>query len=264
MAATSLWCARPRGFILHCMSTDQIAALKKKIEDVGPWFHNFEIVPGVWSDTRTYGPGWEYLVDRWSLVESLLPSVSGKACLDVGCCSGFFSFRLKDAGASSVLGVDRGDQPKAIAQARLAEEYMGKGVAFDALSSYEIPTLNRQFDIVLCLGVLYHLRHPLLAIEALRSVCSGTLVLQTITSGPAGEVPELPVDEAADIGLRSATVDDARFPAMKFVEGKLQGDGSCWWIPNPQAVLALLRAGGFKPQRCVARDHEIYVSATAI
>jgi tRNA (mo5U34)-methyltransferase len=243
------------------LSADEITALKTRIEEVGPWFHNFQIAPGVWTDATGYGPGSAYLEDRWSVVETLLPPIEGRSCLDVGCCSGFFSFQLKEAGAADVLGVDQGDQPKAIAQARVAETYLRKGVRFEATSIYDLAALDRQFDVVICLGVLYHLRHPLLAIEALRSVSREGLVLQTITTATGPDFEELPPDTLEGLRLRSELLADPRFPHVRFVESKLDNDGSCWSVPSPQAVFAMLRASGFRIGRYVARPHEIYVHA---
>src|SRR3989442_11624472 len=159
-------------------------AIAQKMEELGPWFHNYEIASGVWTNPTGQGPGIEYPVGRWRLIEPLLPDVKGKSCLDVGCSSGFFSLKLKELGASYVLGVDfQEEQPKAIKQAQFAAQTLGLDVDFRVMSAYDLATLARKFDVILFMGVFYHLRHPLVALEAARALCGGTLIFQSITTG---------------------------------------------------------------------------------
>src|SRR5215470_19676000 len=72
--------------------------LIQQIDELGPWFHNFEIASGVWTNASERFPGMEYPLERWRLIEPLLPDLEGKSCLDVGCSSGFFSLKLKELG----------------------------------------------------------------------------------------------------------------------------------------------------------------------
>src|SRR4051812_23158565 len=97
----------------------------------------------------------------------------GKSCLDIGCSSGFFSLKLKELGAAYVLGVDSGEQPQAIKQAQFAAATLGLDVDFRILSAYDLAALGTTFDVVLFMGVFYHLRHPLVALEAAHAVCGG-------------------------------------------------------------------------------------------
>src|SRR5262249_30617798 len=113
----------------------------------------------------------------------------------------------------------------------------------------------------LFLGVFYHLRHPLLALESIRRVCRGTLLMQTITTPNrigTYETPPAPLN--VNGGLRSAELNLPEFPLLRFVEGTLDGDNSCWFVPSVEAVLAMLRATGFKPKQIIRpTGHEVIV-----
>jgi tRNA (mo5U34)-methyltransferase len=219
----------------------------------------------VWTNPEWIGAGPEYPAWRWDLVAPLLPEVNDKKCLDVGCSSGFFSLKLKELGASAVLGIDQGEQARAIEQARLAAESLRLDVSFQELSVYDVGTLSRDFDVVLFLGVFYHLRHPLLALEQLRTVCSGQLLLQTITTPhDVGHYQDCPSEQNVDTGMRSPILNQPDFPLLRFVQGALDGDPSCWFVPSPEAVLAMLRSCGFEPERMIfPTPHEMIVRARA-
>lgn len=239
--------------------------LAESVKAIGPWFHNYEIASGVWTNPEGTSPGFDYPAWRWGFISPLLREVQGKTCLDVGCSSGFFSLKLSDLGAAQVLGVDDGEQIHALEQARFAARQLNLNAEFQKRSVYQVSELGRQFDLVLCLGVLYHLRHPLLALESLRSVCRGTLILQTITTKHlTTEATELPVELLKNLDLRSPVLSEPGFPALKFIEHALGPDTTCWFVPNPEAVYAMLRSAGFAVEEVIfPTEHEIIVKATA-
>jgi tRNA (mo5U34)-methyltransferase len=240
-------------------------ALAREIQDLGPWFHNYEIASGIWTNPNGEGAGADYVARRWGILQNLLPDVRGKSCLDVGCSSGFFSLKLKELGAQFVVGVDHGEQLKAIEQARFAARELHLDIDFRNVSVYELQELQRTFDVVLCMGVLYHLRHPMLALERLRAVCSGTLILQTITTNSNSKIEEISPELLASTQLQSQVLEQPGFPALRFVEGALNGDSSCWFLPNPPAVLAMMRSSGFRVEQVVlSSPHEIFVQAVAV
>jgi len=227
------------------------AQLLAEVARLGPWFHNFEIARNVWTNADGTGPGADYPARRWKDVQPLFANLAGKSCLDIGCSSGFFSLKAKELGAASVLGVDSGEQVGAIDQARYAGKVLGLSASFETISAYDLARLTERFDTVFFMGVLYHLRHPLVALEAIRSVCTGSLILQTITTPSGMRNRELERQETENVGLNSRTMLDDRFPTVRFVEGKLAGDSSCWFIPNVQAVTAMLRTAGFVPEEFI-------------
>jgi tRNA (mo5U34)-methyltransferase len=234
-------------------------ALIEEIETLGPWFHNYEIACDIWTNPST-PPGVDYPLSRWRLIEPLLPDVKGKSCLDVGCSSGFFSLKLKELGAAYVLGVDSGEQPRAIEQARFAASTLGLDVDFRILSAYDLASLDRKFDLVLFMGVFYHLRHPLVALEGVRAVCGGTIIFQTVTTGHQRRFSENEHRPMANVGLCSGVIAGRQFPAMHFVEGALDNDTSCWFVPNLQGVAAILRSCGFTLDHVTfTTDHDVIV-----
>ena len=242
------------------VSESQRRAILSRIAELGFWFHNYEIARGVWTNPSDKEPGIDYPLKRWKLIETLLPDMTGKSCLDVGCSSGFFSVKVKELGAKYVLGVDSGEQAMAIEQAKFAAETLGLDVDFRVMSAYDLATLHRTFDVVLFMGVFYHLRHPLVALEAIRSVCGETMIFQTITTQHTNSFSELDTAKTGKVDLNSSILGDDRFPTLRFVEGTLNNDASCWFVPNIQGVAALLRSCKFRPDRTIfANEYDVIV-----
>ena len=112
--------------------------------------------------------------------------LNGKSVLDVGCNAGFYSIQMKERGADRVVAIDTDE--KYLAQARFAAEVSGAEIEFRNLSVYRVGELQEQFDLVLFMGVLYHLRHPLLALELLHEhVVADLLVAQSMLRGSTRE-----------------------------------------------------------------------------
>ena len=164
-----------------------------------------------------------------------------------------------------MLGIDFEQQPQAIQQAQFAAGTLGLDVDLRNMSTYDLGRLPTKFDIVLFMGVFYHLRHPLVALEAVRAVCDGTMIFQTITTQHQMNFSELDARITQNVDLRSLTILDNQFPAVRFVEGALNDDVTCWFVPNIQAVAAMLRSCKFKPSKIVfTNDHDIIVHCTPI
>jgi tRNA (mo5U34)-methyltransferase len=236
--------------------------LRQRVSELGPWFHNYEIAKDVWTNSAGAGPGADYPRRRWTRLQPWFETLKGKSCLDVGCSSGFFSLKAMECGAASVLGVDSGEQARAIEQAKFAAHTLGLPAEFRTVSVYDVGQLERTFDVIIFMGVFYHLRHPLLALEALRRICGGTLIFQTITMPSAGRIAALP-GVSQDVQPKGSVMLDRRFPSMQFVEGTLGGDPSCWFIPNVEAVAAMLRSSGFTPEEFLFPDeNEVLVRCT--
>ena len=234
----------------------EMEQLRSNIDRLGPWFHNFEIARNVWTNANGSGPGANYPSRRWHHVQSMFGNLAGKSCLDVGCSSGFFSLKAKELGASRVLGIDSGEQVGAIDQARFASEALGLPAEFETVSAYDLARIDERFETVIFMGVFYHLRHPLAALEAIRSVCTGNLIFQTITTPSGMKLNELDSQTNANVRLNSRVMHDDRFPTVRFVEGQIAGDSSCWFIPNVQAVAAMLRTCGFVPEEFIFPDEQ--------
>lgn len=227
------------------------SALADQVAALGPWFHDLEIL-GV--RTAPQHPLGNFLRELWSIVGRQLPrDLTGKTVLDIGCNAGFYSQRLHERGAR-VTGIDH--DPRYLAQARFAAGALGYDIEFHELDVYDVERLGRRFDYVLLMGVLYHLRHPLLALERVARLPRERLVVQCMVRGaPAGGL-EVPADGPI---TDHARFDDPRYPAMYFVEHRYAGDPTNWWIPNEAGLAALLRAAGLAIQAHPAP--EVYVCA---
>ncbi|HEU5033487.1 MAG TPA: TIGR04290 family methyltransferase [Mycobacteriales bacterium] len=218
---------------------------------LGPWFHNLHLPGGV--QTAPDHPLGDFPRFKWQQVQTAVPTdLSGCRALDIGCNAGFYSFELAQRGAH-VLAVDHDEHY--LEQARWAREQLGLShrVELRQLGVYDLARLDEQFDLVLFMGVLYHLRYPLLALDLVAERVSGRLVFQTLTL-PGEEHVDPPEDLSLDERHRLL---DPGWPAMAFVENRMAGDPTNWWLANASGVEAMLRSAGL---RVTARPgHEIWV-----
>jgi tRNA (mo5U34)-methyltransferase len=194
---------------------------------------------------------------KWQRFAHAIPGdLTGKSVIDIGCNAGFYSFEMKRRGARRVLGVDSSHEY--LAQADFAAKILGADLEFRRLSVYDVAQLQEQFDLVLFLGVFYHLRHPLLALDLLRRyVVKDLLVVQSLLRG-SSEVAKVALDYPFS---ETGVFERPGFPKTFFIEKKYAGDETNWWIPNNAALEALLRSAGFE-----ILDHpedEVYVCRAA-
>jgi tRNA (mo5U34)-methyltransferase len=229
------------------MSADR----KHQIEALGPWFHNLHLPDGLQTAPNHFlGDFPSY---KWAHVAQHVPEdLSGWTALDVGCNAGFYSFELAKRGAR-VTGID--SEALYLEQARWAANELGLAgrVEFEQTSVYDLGRSDRRYDLVLFMGVFYHLRHPLLALDILATKVRRRMIFQTLTM-PGMEEVEPPDD--MPIMEREAMLEPG-WPKMAFIERKLAGDMTNWWAPNHAAVLAMLRSTGLAVR--AQPGHEIYV-----
>jgi tRNA (mo5U34)-methyltransferase len=198
------------------------------------WYHTIELGPGLVT------PG---LFDLRPVVDEMpWPDVRGKRCLDVGTYDGFLAFEMERRGAAEVVAVDIEDRlwdwpadarPGAAGETtgggfQIAARALGSRVSWQPLSIYDLdPALMGRFDVVVCGGILQHLRDPVRALEAVRSVC-GEWFLSA---------------EHIDLWL---TVLFPRRPVAR-----LNGSGPwCdWWASNAAGHMRMLYSGGFAAER---------------
>ena len=232
-----------------------ISQIAQRVEGLGPWFHNLDL-----NGIRT-APGHflgDYPTDKFARFSHLLPrDLTGKSVLDIGCNAGFYSFEMRRRGAARVLGIDT--DARYLAQARFAAQVLGEdGVEFRQMGVYDVAALGERFDLVIFMGVLYHLRHPLLALDLiLEHVAGGLMLFQTLTRGSdAVAVPAEDYDFGED-----AQFQQPDWPRMAFIEGRWAHDWTNWWVPNRAGVEAMLRASGFAVEAGPA--DEVYLCRTA-
>jgi len=232
-----------------------LGGLGAEIARLAPWFHNLHLPGGV--ETAPDHPLGDFPAFKWRQIEPYLEAdLEGRRALDIGCNAGFYSFRLAARGAE-VLAVDVDEHY--LAQGRWAAKLIegGHRIEFRRLSVYGLAGLEEAFDLVLFLGILYHLRHPLLALDIVRERVGGRLVLQTLTM-PGEPAPEPPPDLGIDERDRLA---GPGWPRAAFIERSLAGDPTNWWAPDDACVRAMLRSAGFVVK--ATPGHEIYLCEPA-
>jgi tRNA (mo5U34)-methyltransferase len=220
---------------VNTLSRDQI---QRRVAELGQWFHNLDLKGVKTAPQHFLG---DYPAVKWRRFSDRIPAdLHGKSVLDIGCNAGFYSIEMKRRGADRVLGIDNDE--RYLAQGRLAADVSGVDVEFRNLSVYDVGALGERFDIVLFMGVLYHLRHPLLALDLIHEHVAGDLlVLQSMQRG-SDEVD--PLQEDYDF-WQAEMFDSPGFPKMHFIEHKYADDWTNWWIPNRACVEAMLRSAGF-------------------
>jgi tRNA (mo5U34)-methyltransferase len=213
--------------------------IRKRVRDLGEWFHNIDLHGVQTAPNHFLG---DYPNIKWRRFAHAIPGdLRGKSVLDIGCNAGFYCLEMKRRGAGRVVGIDSDETY--LAQARFAAEILGAEIEFHRLSVYRVSDLKERFDLVLFMGVLYHLRHPLLALDLLQAhVVKDTMVFQSLLRGsPEVEPlqPDYPFSE-------QEIFDRPEFPKMFFIENQYSSDHTNWWIPNRAAVEAMLRSSGFE------------------
>jgi len=207
----------------------ETAELERRVGELG-WFHSIDLGQGVVT------PG---LSDSAKLARRVaLPAdLSGQSVLDIGAWDGYYSFEAERRGASRVVAVDKHswstEDPESWGSQDgflLAREALGSKVEDVHADVMDLSPelLGGSFDVVLLLGVLYHLRHPLLGLERVASVTRRQLILETL------------------IDLRYL-----RRPAAAFYPGAEHLNVTNWWGFNRAGVIGLLRAVGFDEIRVV-------------
>ena len=209
------------------------------VDSVALWYHTIDLGQGVET------PGW---FDLRPIANRMpWPDVRGKRCLDVGTWDGYLAFELERRGASEVVALDIPDHqdwdwppdvraqggerlaelagPEKGAGFRVAREAKGSAVEKVDMTVYDLsPERVGSFDVVLCGSLMLHLRDPLRALEAIRSVCTG----QFLSS------------EQVSLAL---TLSHPRRPLAR-----LNGSGPQlqWWVPNAAGHRRMLFAAGFE------------------
>ena len=202
--------------------TDQVRTIR--------WFHQINLGSGVVT------PGVDNTQRKLRTLH--IPDLAGKTVLDVGAWDGFFSFEAERRGAARVLATDsfiwQGDGWGSKRGFDLAKRILNSRVEEMVIDPLELsPERIGMWDVVFYSGILYHMRHPLLALERVASVTRGLLILETVL--------------------------DLMFlqrPAVAFYEAsELENDDTNWSGPNDAAIRHMLHAVGFtRVQRVYNRN----------
>jgi tRNA (mo5U34)-methyltransferase len=236
---------------MHSPPAARIAAdlddeLRARVAALGPWFQNIRLGSEIATAPKHFLGDYPRL--KFEQFAHVLPErLDGCSVLDIGCNAGFYTVEMKRRGAARVLGIDSDE--RYLAQARLVAEALDfPEIEFRKLSVYDVAALGERFDLVIFMGVLYHLRHPLLALDLIREHVAGDLMLfQTMQQG-SDEVAKAPEDAPFFVEgtwQKPGFFDDPGYPKMHFIERRFAHDWTNWWAPNAACSQAMLRAAGF-------------------
>ena len=220
------------------LTTDEQTKIEKRIAELGEWFHNIDLKGVQTAPNHFLG---DFPRVKWREIEPLFPDdLSGATVLDLGCNGGFYSLELKKRGASRVLAVDVDD--RYLSQAKFAAEVLELEIEFDKRSIYDVDKIPGRFDYVLFMGVFYHLRYPLYALDKVVKKVKGKLIFQTMIRGSLVS----PVLKDNYHFWNKKIFEDPNFPCMYFIEKNYADDPTNWWIPNHGAMEAMLRSSGLE------------------
>jgi tRNA (mo5U34)-methyltransferase len=196
---------------------DQNRQKLQELERLG-WYHSIELPDG-----RVI-PGFQTIEQlRARLAQFRIPEdLRGKRVLDIGTWDGWFSFEMERRGAE-VVAIDSTEHERF----RVAHELLGSKVEYRIENVCRLsPEKIGYFDIVLFLGVLYHLKHPMLALEKVCELSTDLVAVESFV-----------IDDGSDLSAE---------PVMKFYEAtELCGQFDNWVGPNTACLLAMCRSAGF-------------------
>ena len=218
------------------MTPDEI---RERVERLGPWFHCVDLGGGLLTKTRSaVGEPVEHPRPTWEKVRACLPEeMAGRSVLDVGCNAGFYAVELKRRGAGRVLGVD--SQRNLVRQALFVRDVLGLDIEYRRMSVYDLdPRGLGQYDLTLALGLVYHCKHLVLALERLFAVTRELLVLETAIYPPERS----PGSFTYEVGGLQPVLHP-----LAYVEnpGEAKEAVYNWFLPGVEALVALLRNVGF-------------------
>jgi tRNA (mo5U34)-methyltransferase len=227
----------------------------QRVAELGPWFHNMEIAGVETAPDHFLG---DYPRFKWQGFAHVVPEdLTGLTVLDIGCNGGFYSLEMKKRGAERVVAVDSDE--RYLEQARFAASSSGLDIEFHQLSVYDVAKLGEKFDLVIFMGVLYHLRHPLLALDLIHEhVAKDMMLFQSMQRG-SDQLPKL----ADDYDFSEwAIFDQPEYPKFFFIEKSYAKDPTNWFVPNRAGMEAMLRSAGFRIEHHPER--EVYLCRKAV
>jgi len=214
--------------------------LQDEIKELAPWFHNIHLPDG----TQTFPDHFlgDFPAFKWHNIKATIPTdLTGWKVLDIGCNAGYYAIELAKRGAD-VLAIDLDDHY--LRQGMWVARQFGlqDKITFKKMQVYDLAHLDEMFDMVWFMGVFYHLRYPMLALDIVSQKVKYLMVFQTL-SIPGKEELKVPDDihfHGRDI------MKEPGYPVMAFIEKSLMGDFTNWWAPNHQGIISMLRSCGFK------------------
>ena len=239
----------PARFMSHTLQP--LSGLAAEAHAFSPWFHNVHLPDG--TCTAPEHPLGDFPSFKWQQIAEHLPAdLNGWSALDIGCNSGFYSVELAKRGAR-VTALDK--DPHFLRQARWVVEQFGLTDRVEVRQGqvYDLARTPERYDLVLFMGVFYHLRYPVLALDLVAERTNRLLLFQTLTM--PGSEAVVPPD---NLGLDDReAMNEPGWPRMAFIEKSLEGDPTNWWAPNHACIEALLRTAGLVVE--AHPGHEMYL-----
>lgn len=215
------------------MSDLSPAEVRALVDAVPHWHHIMQFPHGIVSP-GAYDPR-----DLFSRLE--LPELSGKRVLDIGARDGFFAFECERRGAE-VVALDHAEMD--LTGFAAAKRIYGSKVEFVQANVYDLsPERLGTFDVVLFLGVLYHLRHPLLALDRIRPLCRSLLIVESLACDARVFTGFETGEPLSRLAPRLVDVPLAQFLPV----GRYHSDSTNKWVPNVAGLRALLADALFDP-----------------
>ncbi len=207
------------------------------------WFQKIEVLPGLFS------PGWSDPAKDKLPYYGLPEDLTGKRVLDIGCAEGFFSFEAERRGAREVIGID--SFPDSVRRFNIAKAARQSNANAFLMNVYDLePKRLGTFDVVLFYGVFYHLKHPQLALERIRSICTDRLLFQThMHEEPS--VKGTPWARFYPHGMMSGSRNELFDPTV-------------FWLFNSACCLAMLDHVGFTDLKTLSTDPHPYVVSASV
>ena len=231
--------------------------MRAKIDAFPHWYHKIEVAPGI----ATPGVN-ETKLSLRILDELGLPKdMSGLRVLDIGCRDGFYCFEAERRGATEVIGIDFASL-----------EYSGFPVIKDIFASqatYHIenvynlnPETYGQFDVVFFLGLLYHLRNPMLALDKIRTVVKpGSLMF--VKTHVIDEVMHMP--DGSTQSLREVAPNLMDVPILQFFpKDSFNKDATNQFSPNIAGLRAIITEAEFTIRAEHLLKRQVMMGAEAV
>jgi tRNA (mo5U34)-methyltransferase len=204
------------------------------------WYQRIYLGRGIYSLETGGHPAYHEVV--WDRLKSAFPDdLRGASVLDVGCNAGYFAMQMKMRAAGRVLGID--SMEHFLKQAAACRQIWNLDIDYRMMDAHQLADIREEFDVVVFAGVLYHLKNPLQVLEEVGRICRDAILVES----------EVMADDPRNcVYVRQGPPGNVRVTAcqrgiMKFIErDELNGDGSNWWVPDAECVLAMLRTVGFK------------------
>ncbi len=214
---------------------DKIRKRVKELEETVGWYQDIDLGNGIHTKTKSYwGEDIDHPRFRWAEVAKAVPEdLRGMSVLDIGCNAGYFSFEAKRRGADYVCGVDL--KQGYVDQARFCADVKGMEIDFRTLSIYDLDTIGKTFDLVFCVGILYHCKYLYQAVEQAAAATKKIVIVESA-------IHPLNRSYVSRLLGKSIEIPLVRFVGYSRAQGKkLPG----FWHPNISALKELFLEQGF-------------------